>query len=233
MGYPMIKAKSISYGGTRALSAVKYIVIHYTGVNGDTAKNECNFFAHSNTRAAGAHYFVDQAGNVYQSIPLNRVAWSVGGFFTKANGAGTYYNKCVNNNSVSIEMCDNLKKDPSAKQTAAIKTLVAYIKKQCPNAKTIIRHWDVNGKKCPARMATKNNTKWNNFKKAISGGSSSAAPASKPASSSSAKKKKSNAAIAKEVIAGKWGNGETRKKKLKAAGYDYNAIQKEVNKLLK
>ncbi len=40
-------------------------------------------------------------------------------------------------------------------------------------------------------------------------------------------------AVAKEVIAGKWGNGDARKKKLQAAGYDYNAVQKEVNRLLK
>lgn len=46
-------------------------------------------------------------------------------------------------------------------------------------------------------------------------------------------KKKSNETIAKEILAGKWGNGATRKKKLKAAGYDYNAIQKIVNKLSK
>lgn len=44
---------------------------------------------------------------------------------------------------------------------------------------------------------------------------------------------KSVADVAKEVIKGKWGNGEERKKKLIAAGYDYNAVQKEVNKLLK
>lgn len=41
--------------------------------------------------------------------------------------------------------------------------------------------------------------------------------------------KKSNAEIAQEVIDGKWGNGSDRKKKLKAAGYDYEAIQKIVN----
>lgn len=46
-------------------------------------------------------------------------------------------------------------------------------------------------------------------------------------------KKKSVTTIAKEVINGKWGDGEERKKKLKKAGYDYNVIQKEVNKLLK
>ena len=39
-------------------------------------------------------------------------------------------------------------------------------------------------------------------------------------------------AIAKEVIAGKWGSGDERKKKLTAAGYDYNAVQKRVNELL-
>lgn len=41
--------------------------------------------------------------------------------------------------------------------------------------------------------------------------------------------KKSNEEIANEVLAGKWGNGDERKKKLAAAGYDYEAIQKIVN----
>jgi len=45
-------------------------------------------------------------------------------------------------------------------------------------------------------------------------------------------KKKSNAEIAKEVIAGKWGNGDERKKKLEAAGYNYKDVQNEVNKML-
>jgi LysM repeat protein len=44
--------------------------------------------------------------------------------------------------------------------------------------------------------------------------------------------KKSVSAIADEVIAGKWGNGNDRKNKLQAAGYDYNAVQAEVNKKL-
>ena len=51
-------------------------------------------------------------------------------------------------------------------------------------------------------------------------------------SSSSSSSKKSISTVAKEVIAGEWGNGETRRKKLEAAGYDYNAVQKEVNKQL-
>lgn len=39
--------------------------------------------------------------------------------------------------------------------------------------------------------------------------------------------------LAREVIAGKWGNGATRKQRLTAAGYDYSAVQKRVNELLK
>ena len=46
-------------------------------------------------------------------------------------------------------------------------------------------------------------------------------------------KKKSVTALAKEVIAGKWGAGEDRKKRLTAAGYDYAAVQKKVNEILK
>ena len=38
--------------------------------------------------------------------------------------------------------------------------------------------------------------------------------------------------LAREVIAGKWGNGSERKQRLTAAGYDAEAVQKQVNKLL-
>lgn len=46
------------------------------------------------------------------------------------------------------------------------------------------------------------------------------------------KKKKTNAEIVKEVLEGKWGNGSERKKRLTAAGYDYDTIQRLVNKQL-
>lgn len=38
--------------------------------------------------------------------------------------------------------------------------------------------------------------------------------------------------VAKEVIAGKWGNGQDRFNKLNAAGYDSNAVQNRVNEIL-
>lgn len=45
--------------------------------------------------------------------------------------------------------------------------------------------------------------------------------------------KKSVDTLAREVIAGKWGNGAERKKRLTKAGYDYAKVQKRVNELMK
>ena len=62
--------------------------------------------------------------------------------------------------------------------------------------------------------------------------------AKKPSLSEYAKKGvagtfKSDMTIAKEVLAGKWGNGDDRKKALTAAGYDYAAVQSIVNSLVR
>lgn len=45
--------------------------------------------------------------------------------------------------------------------------------------------------------------------------------------------RKSVTTIAHEVIAGKWGNGDDRKRRLQAAGYSYTAVQAEVNRILR
>ena len=152
-------AKSISYGGKRSLKNVKYIVIHYTGNSGDTAKGNANYFATSNTRQAGAHFFVDKSGKIYKSVNMDRIAWSVGGKYSLSNGAGKYYEKCTNTNSISIELCDCIK-GTNWEQMLAVRQLVLHIQKKCPNAKTIIRHWDVNGKACPASMIGRKNESW-------------------------------------------------------------------------
>lgn len=63
---------------------------------------------------------------------------------------------------------------------------------------------------------------------------------SKTSTASTAPAKKSVDEIAREIIKGTcsdsrwstWGNGQTRKDRLAAAGYDYNAVQKRVNELL-
>lgn len=163
-------ARKISFDSSkkRSRKGIKYIVFHFTANKGDTAKNNAVYFANSNKRVAGAHFFVDKEGVVYKSVNMNRTAWSVGGDQRSgALGEAKYYGQCTNYNSVSIELCDYTKGYPSDKQVKACKQLVRYIRKYCPNAKTIIRHWDVNGKKCPAPMAGKDNSNWKKFKKAI------------------------------------------------------------------
>ena len=60
-----------------------------------------------------------------------------------------------------------------------------------------------------------------------------ARPKYKTSSSSSSSSKKTVTEVAKEVLAGKWGNGDARKIALKKAGYDYDAVQKKVNELSK
>lgn len=42
-----------------------------------------------------------------------------------------------------------------------------------------------------------------------------------------------NYTLAKEVLAGKWGNGQERKDRLTAAGFNYMAVQTIVNALVR
>ena len=185
MKIKQIPAKAISYGGTRPLASVAAIVIHYTGGKGDTAEAEGNYFAHGNTRTAGAHFFVGQDGAVVQSIPMERIAWSVGGARYsnyKSTGGAKYYGTYKNANTVSIELCDNATKDPSDAQARAVAELLKYIKGKCPNAKALVRHFDITGKPCPARMC--NDSAWSAFQKRI--GATQSTP--KPSSEQSAAK---------------------------------------------
>lgn len=158
-------AKKCSYGGTRNLNSIKYIVVHYTSGSSDSSANEATYFATGNTRSAGAHFFVDKQGIIFKTVNMKEIAYSVGGLYTLSNGAGRYYRKCTNTNSISIELCSYVKGMPVKAQMQAVACLIKYIQRKCPNAKTIIRHWDVNGKCCPAPMAGKSSINWKTFKK--------------------------------------------------------------------
>lgn len=144
-----------NYGSTRSTSNIKYIVIHYTGNDGDTDENNGKYFK-NNIVKASANYFVD-SDSITQSVPDNYVAWSVGGSKYSdcdKTGGGKYYGKCTNSNSISIELCDDVKNGvvyPSAKtiQNAIELTKMLMNKYNIPQA-NVIRHFDVTGKKCPA-----------------------------------------------------------------------------------
>ena len=164
-----IKAKPISYDASKKrnkATAVTAIVIHYTGNKGDTAEGNALYFANGNMRKAGAHFFVDRKGVMVKSIDMERTAWSVGGDHRSGRkGEAKFYKKITNANSVSIELCDIKDQYPSPAQLKAVKDVIKYIRKYCPQAKQVVRHYDVNGKLCPATMV---DTKtWNKFLKDI------------------------------------------------------------------
>ena len=162
-------AKSVSYGNKRSTSSIKFIVIHFTGNKGDSAKNNTDYFATGNTRAAGAHYFIDEGNIVWKSVPVNRVAWAVGGFVTNANGGAKFYKICTNANSLSIEMANSVGSIPKATYKNAVSLTKKLMKKYNIPASHVLRHNDVSGKQCPEPWCGKNNKQWAKFKADISG----------------------------------------------------------------
>lgn len=153
MAYTMKEmwASSTNYGDTRATSSIKYIVIHYTGNDGDTAENNGKYFQTAN-RKASAHYFVDDSVVVH-SVPDNRVAWSVGGSKYN-NGGGSLHGIAKNANTLNIELCDTNKNGTVKATSATINNALALTKelmsKYGISASNVIRHYDVTGKSCPA-----------------------------------------------------------------------------------
>ena len=166
--YPALRC---NYGNARALNTIKYIVIHYTANDGDTALSNAKYFARGN-RGASAHYFID-SNNIVQSVEDNYVAWSVGGSKysdCSKTGGGKFYSKCTNSNSLSIEICDDIKNNAIYPTEATINNVVDLVrtlmKKYNVSIDNVIRHFDVTGKKCPMYWCgdSQKNAKWQEFK---------------------------------------------------------------------
>ncbi len=161
------------YNVSKRSDPIMYIVIHYTGAEG-TAKNNIDYFNGGN-RNASADFFVSQNGEIWQYNPdLKRYySWHCGGSRQSDRG-GTYYGKCKNSNSIGIELCTHNGADGwifyDATVTAA-KVLVKYLMEEYGvKQANVIRHYDVNGKNCPAvyGYAGDNAPKWDKFKASLS-----------------------------------------------------------------
>ena len=138
---------------------IEYIVIHYTANNGDTARNNLNYFA-NNICKSSAHYFIDE-NEICQSVKDNDIAYHC--------GANKYiHSYCRNSNSIGIEMCSRKNslgkyyiKDETIKNT--VKLVKELMKKYNIPLGNVIRHYDVTGKKCPLPMV-ENIKLWGDFK---------------------------------------------------------------------
>lgn len=125
---------------------VRYIVMHYTANNGDTAKNNCDYYHRVGGLQASAHYFCDEHGAM-QSVREGDTAWHC--------GARAYWHpECRNANSIGIEMCSRKRADGSyyiKPETVANAAALAreIMQRYGIDTDHVLRHYDVTGKRCP------------------------------------------------------------------------------------
>lgn len=167
-----VQAHKSNFGAIRPYSSIKYIIFHYTAVDGDSDEGNSRYFQSQN-RQVSAHYFVDD-DSVTQSVPENYIAWSVGGSKWSdcpQTGGGKFYGIASNSNSISIEMCDTLKDGTHNVSEKTLKNASdlcrELMKKYNIDISHVIRHFDVNGKHCPAYFM--DDVKWGEFKASMIG----------------------------------------------------------------
>ena len=125
---------------------VRYIVMHYTANNGDTARNNCDYYHRVGGLQASAHYFCDEHGAM-QSVRECDTAWHC--------GARAYWHpECRNGNSIGIEMCSRKRADGSyyiKPETVANAAALAreIMQRYGIDTEHVVRHYDVTGKRCP------------------------------------------------------------------------------------
>ena len=180
------------------------IVVHNTA-NDASAKNEVAYMIRNNNQTS-FHYAVDDK-EVVQGISENRNAWHSG----DGNGKG-------NREGIAIEICYS--KSGGSKFTKAeenaVELIVDILKRYNWGIDKVTKHQDYNGKYCPHRTL---DLGWERFIGMIE--------------NKLTPKTKTVQELAQEVLQGKWGDGAERKSKLTAAGHNYNAVQAEVNRLVK
>lgn len=144
-------------------NAIRYIVLHYTANNGDTAQNNADYFAGANRRAS-AHYFVDE-NEVVQSVRDTDAAWHCGGSIESDHHP--LRGICTNRNSLGVEMCSDI---VSGKYTITQQTvdrtveLVRWLMdKYGIDVDHVVRHYDVTGKDCPEPWV-RDESLWRKFK---------------------------------------------------------------------
>jgi N-acetylmuramoyl-L-alanine amidase CwlA len=205
-----ITTRNYTKGNNRS---IKFIVIHYVGAV-SSAKNNSDYFK-SAYRGASAHYFVDD-NDIYRVVRDGDTAWHCG-----TNGA--YYNGCRNSNSIGIEMCcfnNNGTLDISENIiNRTIELTKELMAKYNIPAENVVRHYDVTHKCCPAPFVN-NPNRWNDFKSKLGVIGDTRTPVQET---------KSIVDLANEVIAGKYGVGDARRK---ALGSLYDEVQAKVNELL-
>lgn len=176
-------------------------------------------------RPASAHFDVDDQGRVAQYVHVKEYAWAVG-------------NRGGNESTISIEMANKTLAPKWEVSTVTWKEaarlagwLFAHEIKDTPTKNNVHYHHDWSATACPGPYMDSVRSKvlaevqkWYAY---------FTENPSSPRPSTPEPPKKSYVDVAREVIAGNYGNEPERSKKLKAEGYDPKAVQSEVNRILK
>lgn len=164
MDIPFLQAHSSNYYSGRGGNTIKYIVLHYTANNGDTAMNNAQYFHNNSGLNASAHYFVDE-NSVVQSVRDADGAWHCGG--PLESNHHPYHNICMNRNSLGVEMCSDKVggKYVITAQTVdrAVELVKMLMAKYGIDADHVVRHYDVTGKDCPEPWV-RDEIHWKSFK---------------------------------------------------------------------
>lgn len=156
------------YTSGRSLDSIKYIVIHYTANNGDTARGNAEYFARESVEAS-ANYFVDP-NEVICSVKDEYAAWHCGGSLESSHHP--LRGICTNKNSIGVELCSIIQNGKYAFKPETVKLAVKFVKelmaKYNIDINHVVRHYDVTGKNCPAPFV-ENETQWKQFKQMLIG----------------------------------------------------------------
>lgn len=163
MNIPFLQANSSNFYSGRGGNSIRYIVMHYTANNGDTAMNNAQYF-HNNSVQASAHYFVDE-NSVVQSVRDSDGAWHCGGPLESSHHP--LHNICMNRNSLGVEMCSDIVggKYTITQQTVdrTVELVRWLMDKYGIDVDHVVRHYDVTGKDCPEPWV-RDESLWRKFK---------------------------------------------------------------------
>ena len=201
--------------------AINKIVLHHNAGN-LTIRGCYNVWQ---DREASAHYQVQSDGRIGQLVWDKDTAWHAGNFDANSTSIGIEHADCQARPWKISDAC----LENGAHLVAA---LCKYYKLGRPTwMKNVFPHSYFSSTECPASIAGSQNAAYmkraQEWYDAMMKGSSAPA-ASKPSKPARPAKKNINT-IAQEVIKGAWGNGDDRRRRLEAAGYNYAEVQKAVN----
>ena len=155
-----------NYRSGRGGNAIRYIVMHYTANNGDTAENNGYYFQNPKLNAS-AHYFVDEK-SVVQSVRDDDTAWHCGGALESSHHP--LHGICMNRNSIGVELCSDKENGKFIFTEATVDRAVELVKYLMQRygvpVDRVVRHYDVTGKDCPDPWV-RDESKFNAFKKRL------------------------------------------------------------------